>query len=141
MRGHILLRLLLMGRTSGLATNRIFAVAGAVIKFRASDGAVLDTFTVGEDPQGLAFDGTYMWVVNTSDGHPNGTVTKMRASDGVAVGTFNVAVGPVGIAFDGANMWVASVGNTLTKLRASDGATVGIFSAPGVFNAPFAVCL
>jgi DNA-binding beta-propeller fold protein YncE len=36
-----------------------------VTKLRASDGAVLGTFSVGMGAQGMAFDGANIWVANT----------------------------------------------------------------------------
>jgi DNA-binding beta-propeller fold protein YncE len=36
-----------------------------VTELRASDGALLGTFTVGSSPQGVAFDGVSIWVVNS----------------------------------------------------------------------------
>jgi hypothetical protein len=47
---------------------------------------------VGNHPQGIAFDGSNIWVANDSDN----TVTKVRASDGAVLGTFAVGVEPVG---------------------------------------------
>jgi len=46
-----------------------------VTKLRASDGASLGTFAVGDCPVGIAFDGANMWVTNCNPG----TVTKLRA--------------------------------------------------------------
>ena len=98
--------------------------SNTVTKLRASDGAVLGTFSAGSNPIGMAFDGANIWVANNG----SNTVTKLRASDGACVGTctFTVGLYPFGIAFDGANIWVANWGgNTVTKLRASDGACAG----------------
>jgi DNA-binding beta-propeller fold protein YncE len=39
---------------------------GEVIKLRASDGAVLGSFLVGQVPRGIAFDGTKIWVANAN---------------------------------------------------------------------------
>src|SRR5205823_2419476 len=84
------------------------------------------TFTVGGGPEGVAFDGTNIWVANEFDN----TVTKLQASDGAFLGTFTVGSFPYGVAFDGTNFWVANFGDgTVTKLRASDGALLGIFAA------------
>jgi len=44
-----------------------------VTKLRASDGAILGTFLVGSQPNGLAFDGADIWVTNQS----SGTVSKL----------------------------------------------------------------
>jgi len=83
-------------------------------------------FPVGSAPQGVAFDGVNIWVVNSGDG----TVTKLRASDGAQLGTFGVGRGPQGIVFDGANVWVSNaLDGTVTKLQASDGSTLGTYTA------------
>jgi DNA-binding beta-propeller fold protein YncE len=80
----------------------------------------LGTFTVGNSPTGIAFDGANMWIANRGDG----TVSKLRASDGKSLGTFMVGGLPYGVAFDGANVWVSGDPNTV-ELRVSDGGIVG----------------
>ena len=75
-----------------------------VTELRASDGANMGTFAVGQAPCGIAFDGTNVWVAN----HSGNTVTKLRASDGATTGTFIASGLPFGLAFDGANIWVTS---------------------------------
>jgi hypothetical protein len=83
------------------------------------------SFTVGDAPRGVAFDGAAIWVVNDYSSN----VMKLRASDGANLGTFSVGTGPQGIAFDGANIWVANAfSNDVTKLRASDGVNLGTSS-------------
>jgi DNA-binding beta-propeller fold protein YncE len=44
-----------------------------VTKLRVSDGALLGTFGVGDSPQGVAFDGTNIWVANAG----SNTVSKL----------------------------------------------------------------
>lgn len=107
--------------------------AGAVPKINPLQIATLrwyeanqssNSFAVGRNPQGLAFDGANIWVAN----HNDGTVTKLRAGDGANLGTFAVGERPQGLAFDGDHIWVANTGSaTVTKLRASDGANLGNF--------------
>ncbi|NUQ47215.1 MAG: hypothetical protein HUU22_14420, partial [Phycisphaerae bacterium] len=83
------------------------------------------TFAVGSNPYGVAFDGANIWVTNSGSSN----VTKLRASDGAYLGTFAVGSTPLGVAFDGANIWVANYfSNNVTKLRASDGAYLGTFA-------------
>jgi DNA-binding beta-propeller fold protein YncE len=43
-----------------------------VTKLRASDGALIGTFPTGQFPEGAAFDGANVWVVNAG----NNTVSK-----------------------------------------------------------------
>lgn len=98
---------------------------GSLTKLRASDGAILGTFSVA-NARGIAFDGANMWVTNYNPG----TVTKLRASDGAILGTFSVGNEPDSLAFDGTNIWVTNSGsnsNSVMKLRASDGAILGTF--------------
>jgi hypothetical protein len=84
-----------------------------VTKLRASTGAVLGTFAVGNGANWPAFDGANIWVPNYFDN----SVTKLRASDGANLGTFSVGNAPFGVAFDGANIWVTnSNGGTVAKL-------------------------
>ena len=75
---------------------------------------------------GLAFDGTYIWVVN----YGNNTVTRLKAKDGKGAKTFAVGKNPRALAFDGVHIWVANSGDdTVTKLMANDGANLGTFPA------------
>jgi len=72
----------------------------------------IENFPVGNRPEGLAFDGTSIWVVNEFDN----TVTKLRASDGTIEGVFAIGREPKYVVFDGANIWVANyVSNTVSK--------------------------
>jgi hypothetical protein len=88
------------------------------------------SFSVGNAPLDIAFDGANMWVVNGADD----TVSVLRASDGAHVMTPTVGDVPVAIAFDGANMWVVNNSEgTVSVLRASDGAHV---MTPTVGNYP-----
>jgi len=89
------------------------------------------TYAVGNNPQGITFDGTYIWVANRGDD----TVTKLRTSDGALIGTYNagnmdtLGYAPGGIAFDGEYIWVANqASNSVTKLRASDGVLIGTYA-------------
>src|SRR5262249_41029312 len=98
--------------------------SNGVSKVRASDGAMLGTFSVGKGPQRALFDGVNIWVTNFLDG----TVTKLRASDGANLGTFRAGTNPpsgntpIGLAFDGTNIWVGDPKTaTVSKLRAADG--------------------
>src|SRR5947199_375878 len=105
-------------------------------------------FTVGRGPEGVAFDGTTIWVANqfsdsvtrlrAADGanvcvtkSGSNTLTKLRAGDGAVLGTFAVGDGPSGVAFDGASIWVANFfGQSVLKLRPSDGAVLATVAVP-----------
>jgi len=93
----------------------------ALLRWYGANAAA--SFSVGLNPQSLAFDGDSMWVA-----FPGG-VDKIRASDGSLLGVFSSGPANGGIAFDGANVWVANTGgNTVTKLRAFDGGALGTFT-------------
>ncbi|MGA3118662.1 MAG: IPT/TIG domain-containing protein [Syntrophobacteraceae bacterium] len=88
------------------------------------------SYSVGNGPYGIAFDGANIWVTN-NEGLP-GTVTKLKASDGSLVGTYSVGTSPIGIAFDGTNIWTVNVYDyTVTKLKAIDGSLIGTYSVGG----------
>jgi DNA-binding beta-propeller fold protein YncE len=40
-----------------------------VSKLKASNGSNITTITVGQQPQGIAFDGANIWVANLLDGN------------------------------------------------------------------------
>jgi hypothetical protein len=72
----------------------------------------LGTFGAVQNPQGIAFDGTNMWVADVG----SGDVTELSPA-GVALGSFFVGAWPTAIAFDLTNMWVANIGsNNVTEL-------------------------
>jgi DNA-binding beta-propeller fold protein YncE len=62
------------------------------------------TYPVGGAPEGVAFDGTNIWVAI----YGSNNVTKLLASSGAVVGTYPVGSYPTGVAFDGTNIWVAN---------------------------------
>ncbi len=97
----------------------------SVVKLRASDGAYLGSFSVGNNPSGIAFDGANIWVANWGDG----TVSKIQATSGTILSTVLVGDQPYAVAFDGANIWVANEGSgTVSKIQAGNAAVVGTFS-------------
>jgi len=79
--------------------------------------------------QDVHFDGSNIWVANTTSGN----VMELSATDGAILGTFQTGgIGPAGLVFDGTNIWVTNVDSlTVTKLRAADGANLGSFPVPG----------
>jgi YVTN family beta-propeller protein len=82
------------------------------------------TYSVGNTPFGVAFDGSNIWVTNGG----SNSVTKLLASTGALVGNYPVGAGPFEAAFDGTNIWVTNFsGNTVTELLASSGAVVGSY--------------
>src|SRR6266540_3331135 len=107
----------------------------AVATLAQTDVPQIGAIVVGKGPEGVAFDGTSIWVANQF----SNSVTKLRASDGAVLGTFAVGKRPIGVAFDGASIWVTNqFSNSVTKLRASDGAVLETFA---VGRGPFGVAM
>ena len=81
------------------------------------------TVAVGVAPVALAFDGTFIYVANSS----GGTVTRIRASTGVVEGgPITVGIVPSALAFDGTFIYVANTfSNNITRIRASTGLVEG----------------
>ncbi|MCX6718566.1 MAG: SMP-30/gluconolactonase/LRE family protein [Candidatus Staskawiczbacteria bacterium] len=98
-----------------------------VTKLDGSNGNLLGTYPVGNNPDGVAVDSSgNVWVGNWMDG----TVTKLNSS-GSVVGTYSLGgYYPSGIATDSSgNVWVASSGgNKVIKLNGSTGATIGTYN-------------
>jgi hypothetical protein len=94
---------------------------------RASDGALIGTYTVGKTAQALTFDGTHIWFAEPG----SDIVSKLRVSDGALIGTYPVGDRPEALLFDGAHIWVFSDrefnGAQVSKLRASDGALIATY--------------
>jgi DNA-binding beta-propeller fold protein YncE len=71
---------------------------------------------LGEEPLGIATDGSFIWTANIS----GGSVSKVDPDSGT---TTNISTGfhsPEGILFDGLNIWVTDIGdNKLKKLDSS----------------------
>jgi hypothetical protein len=85
----------------------------------ASTGALVGSYPTGVGPNGMAFDGTNIWITDQvcacvpgltpgCTGCPPGTVTKLRASDGANLGTYFVGARPQWVAVDGQYLWVTN---------------------------------
>lgn len=109
---------------SGLAVDQTHAAvwvamfaANEVVEF-AQNCATIRTVSTGNNPNGVAFDGTNVWVAN----YGSNTVTKINASTGAVIGTYGVGVNPRGVAYDGFRIWVANSGsNTVTQIVPATG--------------------
>jgi hypothetical protein len=82
-------------------------------KVRASDGAILGTYSGGGGTYGgIVFDGENIWVPSQT----NNWITVRRASDGMLIGQFPAGPSPMAVTFDGANVWVANfMANSVSK--------------------------
>ena len=71
------------------------------------------TFTVGTSPQGVAFDGTNIWVANFS----SNSVSKINPTTNTVTDTVTVDTNPRGVTFDGTNIWVTNqTSNNVSKI-------------------------
>jgi YVTN family beta-propeller protein len=85
-------------------TNYISGTVSVV----SSGGQLLSTIAIPgspSNPEGIAFDGHYVWVANDSDAN---SVTKINASTRTIVATYPVGRAPDAVAFDGRYIWVAN---------------------------------
>ena len=87
---------------------------GTVTVINASSGAVV-TYPAGNSPDGIAFDGTSIWITNqVYTGAPPFpmstvcTVTQLRASDGSLVATHQVGERPQWVTAGGGYLWVTN---------------------------------
>jgi DNA-binding beta-propeller fold protein YncE len=105
-----------------------------------SNGAALQSVTVGMYPGQLVFDGTNLWVPNRD----SGTVSVVRASSGVVLATLTGngldVNGPEAAAFDGQRVLVTMGGLAKASVwKAADLSPLGSFST-GAVTDPFGAC-
>ena len=74
---------------------------GTLVEIQPSTGTVLNSFSIGGNNEGIAFDGGNMWVaVNNLN-----EILKVKVATGTVVGTVGVPT-PSAVVFDGTNIWV-----------------------------------
>ncbi|HKF42338.1 MAG TPA: hypothetical protein VKG01_04505 [Thermoanaerobaculia bacterium] len=103
-----------------------------------SNGAVLQTVTVGNGPEFPVFDGTNIWVPNYS----SNSVSVVRATSGAVLRTLtgNGLSNPIVSAFDGLRVLVTNYGGDSVSLwKAADLTSLGSFST-GTGSVPFGAC-
>src|SRR5918997_1063984 len=81
----------------------LLATAAAAAQAQTAVQTTTPAFAVGQGPEGVATDGTHVFVANQF----GNTVTKLSA-DGAVVGTYPVGRRPVAVAFYGVSVWVAN---------------------------------
>jgi DNA-binding beta-propeller fold protein YncE len=103
-------------------------VNNQVTIIRQNDGAIIDTLTVGIWPDGITYDGTYMWIR-----HWQG-VSKIRAADRVTVDTYPVGVWDGGVLFDGKSIWVTDgfTQQNLFELDPQNGTIISEHALPAI---------
>jgi hypothetical protein len=101
--------------------------AAGALKLRASDGALLDIFTLGHPVHlgGMTFDGQDIWIAILGEG-----VQRFRANDIRQTQLFPGG-NPAGLASDGHNVWVADQSGLVIVRRNSDGGVVRSVSIGG----------
>jgi DNA-binding beta-propeller fold protein YncE len=99
----------------------------------------LVTYASGNNPDGIVFDGTSMWVAN----YAPATVTRIRASDGAILKTIPVGIRGVSnprlLAYDKVSkkIWVTVGGdNKVKKIDPATNQIIGNYSVPGF---PYAI--
>ena len=91
--------------------NRISKEQIAMLRWGEDPGRSA-TFPINGYPDGIAFDGTNLWVAARG----SNSVTKMNPTTGAKV-DYTAGSGPAGVAFDGTYIWVANSGsNTVSKI-------------------------
>jgi hypothetical protein len=82
-------------------------------------GAVVSVITLNPaaHPEGIVFDGTYMWIANNGQGMDS--VSKLSVAAKALVASYPVGHAPDGVGFDGSRIWVTNSYNnnvwTLSK--------------------------
>ncbi len=81
----------------------------------------------GPSPQGLAWDGTHLWVSDDS----TDTIYKINPANGVVITSLSFPdANPKGLTWDGSNLWVAfGSSNTINKLNPENGEVKKTFDA------------
>ena len=74
------------------------------------------TVAVGGSPNGVAFDGAYLWVTNS----PGNKVSKIDITTNEVKKTLYDEKIPYGVAFDGVNIWVANSGDGINIVSKID---------------------
>jgi hypothetical protein len=103
-----------------------------------SNGAILQTVTVGSQPEFPVFDGTNIWVPNSGAD----SVSVVRASTGVVLATLtgDGLNNPVQAAFDGQRVLVTNaLGDSVSLWKAADLVPLGSFST-GAGTLPWGAC-
>ncbi|MHB8721409.1 MAG: Vgb family protein [Steroidobacteraceae bacterium] len=96
------------------------------------DGVLIKVISLpSANPEGIVFDGKYVWVANNGVGA--NSVSKFDAATLNLVATYGTGLNPEGVAYDGANIWVTnSYNNSVWKLDRDTGQQLAGY-ATGIF--------
>lgn len=125
----------LIGDASGLtglpSTARAPYTAQSVALLKWGVNQVNNTYDVGMTPSAICFDGTNVWVVDTSDED----ATKINTGTGNTIGAYASGHNSLSICFDGTNIWIANYdSNEVRKLDAATGAFIADYPAGSTPN-------
>lgn len=113
-------------------THVWFTDSSGFLRFIDPQTNVLDPtpITVGQTPDGVVTDGTYVWVANED----SGTISQVSIATKAVVKTITVGDTPKDIAIDGTSLWVANKGsNTVSLIDTTTGVvteTINVNSGP-----------
>lgn len=96
------------------------STAGTISRISQLTGAIVATVPVGaaDNPSGLAFDGTYVWVTLPGNGLTDGRICAISRTTNTCAGFVKLSLKPTGIAFDGTSLWVANTNSaTVSRVR------------------------
>ena len=112
------------------------ATAAKLLKLDAA-GAILQSVTVGANPEFPVFDGTNIWVPNNDVD----SVSVVRPGSGSVLQTLtgNGLNGPTAAAFDGQRVLVTSEAGAVSLWKAADLTAIGSVSTPASTN-PYGAC-
>jgi hypothetical protein len=114
--------------------------ASGTVSVISSSGQLLATVAIPgspSNPEGMAFDGRYVWVANDSNAN---SVTKINATNATIVGTYSVGRAPDALAFDGTYIWVANSNSAQVEIlnpqtgQVVNGYATGIFPTDMVYD-------
>jgi YVTN family beta-propeller protein len=122
---------------NGLLSNRIAGVPLLTTSFNIpysdTKNYIESSVTVGGGPEGIAFDGTYMWVTNSSDDN----VSKIDVTNDVVISSVTVGNDPEELAFDGTYMWVVNrLDDNVSKIDVTNDVVI---SSVTVGNSPIGI--
>ena len=84
--------------------------SSTVIQVNPDNGEVMNSFFC--DAEGMAFDGTFLWNVDSQNGHYKGFVIKRELITGKEIAWFRTTgYYPTGLTFDGLQLWLSDCGS------------------------------
>ena len=127
-----LLGLILLLGTGLLAQNPANPIQIALLRWYSAN--IVTQLSPCSSPQGLVFDGAYIWV-GCGSGTGGNSLVEYNASDGALVRTVTGITNPYGLVYDGANIWASnsSPSGQVFKVDAATGAllaTVSVGATP-----------